>query len=124
MASVSPNVAQIKGETQGSGHTALFDPVHLYKGKLRAAATRNKFHDAADLRWLEGKALQMLQQNKGQLAPVYIGLALKRYSELHLSSTRIGFDLEAATAAAASHDSRHPQPGDVQKGLLAPPCSV
>ena len=114
MAGVSPNVAQIKSKTQGTGPTALFDPVHLFKKKLRAAATRAKFHDSADLRWLEGKALARLKQNKGQFSLIYVGLTLKRYPELHLSFTRIGFDIDAAKSAAAPYDLHHlppPQPG-------------
>jgi hypothetical protein len=105
----------------------LLDPILLFKGKLRAAATREKFHDSADLRWLEGKALARLQQSKNQFSLLYVGPAPKRYPELQLSFSRIGLDIEAAKAAAASHDLHHlppPQPGDVQKGLLAPPSSM
>ncbi|KAK2797608.1 hypothetical protein FQN50_009121 [Emmonsiellopsis sp. PD_5] len=126
MAGVQPAVAQITGETQGVGATALLDPVYLFKGKLRAAATRDKFHDSADLRWLEGHSLARLQQNKSQFSLLYVGLALKRYPELQPCFARIGLDIEAAKATAASHDLRHlppPQPGDVQKGLLAPPST-
>lgn len=127
MSAVSPTVIQITGETQGQGSTALLNPVYLFKGKLRAAATREKFHDSADLRWLEGQHLARLQQSKSQFSLLYVGLALKRYPELQLCFTRIGLDIDAAKTMAASHDLRHlppPQPGDVQKGLLAPPSSV
>ncbi|KAK2762724.1 hypothetical protein FQN54_000898 [Arachnomyces sp. PD_36] len=124
MTGVQPAVTQISGETQGTGPTALLDPVHLFKGKLRAAATRSKFHDSADLRWLEGNCLAKLQQNRAQFSLLLVGLALKRYPELQLCFTRIGINIGAATAAAAAHDLNQlppPQPGDVQKGLLAPP---
>ncbi|KAL2368937.1 hypothetical protein BDBG_06427 [Blastomyces gilchristii SLH14081] len=124
MADVVPRAAQVTGETQGTGATMLLDPVYLFKGKLRAAATRGKFHDASDLRWLESNYLSRLQQNRGQLSLLYVGLALKRYPELQHCFTRIGVNIQAAIARAAAHDINHlppPQPGDVQKGLLAPP---
>lgn len=127
MGAVSPTVIQIMGETQGQGSIALLDPIYLFKGKLRAAATREKFHDSADLRWLEDQNIARLQQSKSQFSLLYVGLALKRYPELQLCFTRIGLDIEAAKATAASQDLRHlppPQPGDVQKGLLAPPSSI
>ncbi|OJD20447.1 hypothetical protein ACJ73_08221 [Blastomyces percursus] len=99
MANVVPSETQVTGETQGTGATMLLDPVYLFKGKLRAAATR-------------------------QLSLLYVGLALKRYPELQYCFTRIGIDIQAANARAAAHDINDlppPQPGDVQKGLLAPP---
>jgi len=123
MSGVQPAVRQITGQTQGTGATALLDPIYLFKGKLRAAATREKFHDSADLRWLEAYDLPRLQQNRNRFSLLYIGLALKRYPELHNCFTRIGLNVEAARATAASHDLHHlppPQPGDVQRGLLAP----
>ncbi|EFE44409.1 hypothetical protein TRV_00825 [Trichophyton verrucosum HKI 0517] len=122
MSNVVPNVTQIAGETQGSGATSFLDPVYLFKGKLRAAATRSKFHDSADLRWLETYALSILQANKSQFSSLYVGLALKRYPELHHCFERIGLNIDAATNAAAAYDLHHlppPQPGDVQNGLLA-----
>ncbi|EEH05204.1 predicted protein [Histoplasma capsulatum G186AR] len=123
MADVQPTLTPITGETQGTGDTALLDLIYLFKGKLRATATREKFHDAADLRWLEGHYLAKLQENKNQFNLLYVGLALKRYPELLYCFKRIGLDIEAAEATAASvslHDLLPPQPGDVQKGLLAP----
>ncbi|KKZ61108.1 hypothetical protein EMCG_04306 [[Emmonsia] crescens] len=127
MAEVSPTITQVAGETQGTGSIAVLDPVYLFKGKLRAAATRGKFHDSADLRWLESTAFARLQQSKGQFSLLYVGLALKRYPELHSTFSRIGLDIGAAQAAAISYDVGHlppPQPGDVQKGLLATPSSI
>ena len=122
MSSVHPATIQIAGQTQGPGTTALLDPVYLFKGKLRAAATREKFHDSADLRWLETYCRNHLEQNKDKFSPLYIGLALKRYPELEICFSRIGLNIQAAKAAAATHDPYHlepPQIGDVQKGLLA-----
>ena len=54
MTSVHPATVQIAGQTQGTGATSLLDPVYLIKGKSGAAATCEKFHDSANLRWLEG----------------------------------------------------------------------
>ncbi|EER43203.1 predicted protein [Histoplasma capsulatum H143] len=48
---------------------------------------------------------------------------LKCYPELQHCFTRIGINIQAANARAAAHDINDlppPQPGDVQKGLLAP----
>ena len=127
MGPVLPNVTQIIGETQGLGSTALLDPVYIFKGKLRAAATRDKFHDSADLRWLESRDLTRLQQNKGHFNLLYVGLALNRYPELYSCFSQIGLDIQTATAMAASHNIRYPPPpqqGDVQKGLLASPLGI
>ncbi|KAI9848712.1 MAG: hypothetical protein M1837_006799 [Sclerophora amabilis] len=124
MSDVQVGVKQITGQSQGTGSTALLDPVHLFKGKLRAAATRAKFHDSADLRWLEGHSRAQLQQKRGDFDLLYVGLALKRYPEVESCFTRIGLDIKAAKARSAAHDLNNlppPQPGDVQSGLLAPP---
>ena len=119
MTGIEPTITQISGQTQGMGITAVMDLVYLFKGKLRAAAgTRNKFHDAVDLRWLEGYGLARLQQNRSQFDLLHIGLALRRYPELQFCFTRIGVDVKVAEARAASYDMLHPpppQPGDVQK---------
>ncbi|WEW54789.1 hypothetical protein PRK78_000214 [Emydomyces testavorans] len=42
---------QVSGQVFASGHASFLDPAYIFKGKLRAAATRSKFHDSADL-WL------------------------------------------------------------------------
>ncbi|PGG96304.1 hypothetical protein AJ79_09638 [Helicocarpus griseus UAMH5409] len=123
MANVVPSAAQVTGETQGTGATMLLNPVYLFKGKLQAAATRGKFHDASDLRWLESNYLSRLHQNRGQLSLLYVGLALKCYPELQHCFTRIGIDIQAVNTRAVAHDINDlplPQPGDVQKGLLVP----
>jgi hypothetical protein len=67
MASVSPTVSQIVGETQGPGSTSLLDVVSIFKGKLRAAAT---FHDSADLRWLKSSSPLDRESNFNNLIKV------------------------------------------------------
>ena len=123
MANVRPSVVQIGGQTQGTGITTLLDPVYVFKGKLRATATRDKFYDSADLRWLEGYARTQLRQNSHAFDLYYAGLAMKRHPELQLCFTRIGIDIDAAKARVASIDLDNiprQEIGDVQRGLLAP----
>lgn len=126
MANVHPLIAQISGQTEGTGVTALLDLIYLFKGKLRAAATRENFHDSVDLRWLEGHNLVRLRQNSHAFDLYYVGLALKHYPELHHCFTRIGINVQAARARVASQDLNdipRPATGDVQQGLLAPPST-
>lgn len=124
MENVQPVFKQVAGQSIGAGIIAHLDPVYIFKGKVRAAATRAKFHDSADLRWLERTSNAVLQQRKGELSLEYVGLAMKRYPELELVFTRIGVDIDAARAAAATLDPNDlppPQRDDVQKGLLVEP---
>ncbi|EER44444.1 predicted protein [Histoplasma capsulatum H143] len=82
-----------------------------------------QFHDASDLCWLESNYLSRLQQNRDQLSLLYIDLALKHYSELHHCFMCISINIQAVIARAAAHNINHlppPQPGNIQKGLLAP----
>lgn len=121
MQSVQPTYKQVVGQTAGRGYTSHLDPTYIFKGKLRAAATRGKFHDSADLRWLEGRHSAELVQRKYELNLEYVGLAMKRYPELELVFSRIGLDITAAKAKAAPLDLKNlppPQQGDVQKGLF------
>ncbi|KID88399.1 hypothetical protein MAJ_11062, partial [Metarhizium majus ARSEF 297] len=50
MVNVPCNTVSIKGISLGQGMACFLGPFYLFKGKLRAAATRAKFHDSADLR--------------------------------------------------------------------------
>jgi hypothetical protein len=78
------------------------DPVYIFKGKLRAAAARAKFHDLADLRWLEQKFDVTLQQGRNEFNLENVGLAMKRYPELESLFVCIGVDITAAKARAAT----------------------
>ncbi|KAI9676671.1 MAG: hypothetical protein M1829_002989 [Trizodia sp. TS-e1964] len=40
---------QVSGKSFGQEPAAILDPLFLFKGKMRAAASRDKFHDSADL---------------------------------------------------------------------------
>lgn len=122
MGSIHTNAVPISGQALGDGTCSFLDPFHLFKGKLRAAATRAKFHDSADLRWLETRYSQAIQASRQELNLQYVGLALKRYPELELLFTRIGIDINVAKNAAINLDPNNlprPAPGDVQEGLLA-----
>lgn len=83
----------LSNTTSGTGRSSFLDPFYLFKGKLRAAATRSKFHDAADLRWLQGRYSDAIQARAVELDLQYIGLAMKRYPELELLFGRLGVDL-------------------------------
>ena len=121
MQGVEPLIKTVPGQTQGSGSIAHLDPALIFKGKLRAAATRAKFHDSSDLRWLEARYRSLTKQKKSLFSLQYIGLALKRYPELHLVFHRLELDIEAASSLVQSQNPSNlppPQRGDVQKGLL------
>lgn len=124
MADVVPMTRTVVGQSFGSGSVSFLDPVYIFKGKLRARATRNKHHDAADLRFLEGEFRADLRQKTDEFNLEHAGLAMKRSPELEHPFSRIGLDLDSAKARVATVDPDQlprPQPGDVQKGLLAPP---
>lgn len=121
MQSVQPTHTQVDGQTTGRGYTAHLDPIYIFRGKLRAAASREKFHDAADLRWLEQRQRTVLGQRREEMNLEYVGLALRRYLELELQLSRIRLDITAAKAKAATLDLSNlapPGTGDVQRGLL------
>lgn len=121
MKGIQADVRTVNGQRLGSGLASFLDPFYLFKGKLRAAATRSKFHDSADLRWLEGRYASAIQARQGELNPEYIGLAIKRYPELERLFGRFGVDLARAKDAASDLDPFRlpaPAPGDVQRGLL------
>jgi hypothetical protein len=78
MRGIQAIVHTVNGQKLGTGQASFLDPFYLFKGKLRAAATRSKFHDSSDLRWLEGRYGHYIHERKGELNLQYIGLALKR----------------------------------------------
>lgn len=124
MSEVVPVTRSVVGQVSGTGFITLLDSVHIFKGKLRARATRNKYHDAADLRYLEGEFRADLRQKSDQFNLEYAGLAMKRSPELERPFFRIGIGLDDAKARVAAVNLDFlagPQPGDVQRGLLAPP---
>lgn len=121
MRGIQATARTVNGQKLGSGISCFLDPFYLFKGKLRAAATRSKFHDSADLRWLEGQHRTAIQARKTELSLQYIGLAMKRYPELEMLFKRLNLDLAGAQNAAHNLDLSKlpaPAPGDVQHGLL------
>ena len=123
MSVVVPISRSVVGQALGAGFVSLLDPVYIFKGKLRARATRDKHQDAADLRFLEGNYGADLRQKSQDFNLKYAGLAMKRSPELEYLFSRIGLDLSSAKASVATVDPDQlpkTQPGDVQMGLLAP----
>jgi hypothetical protein len=52
---IEPTYEHVASEALSNQYAAILDPVCIFKGKLHAAAARAKFHDSANLRWLEQK---------------------------------------------------------------------
>lgn len=114
----------VQGSSGVVGTCSYFEPFIIFKGKLRAAATRNKFHDTADLRKLGESFEAEIRDRAQELRLDYVGLAMKRNSALELLFMRLGVDTERAKATVANVDpNRLPPPavGDVQRGLLETP---
>lgn len=111
----------IKGSNGVVGTCSYFEPFVIFKGKLRAAAMRNKFHDTADLRKLGESFEDEIKARAHELRLDYVGIAMKRNSALELLFKRLGVDTARAKAAAANIDpNKLPDAGvgDVQEGLL------
>lgn len=68
MQNIQPVYRQVTGQTLDGGYTAHLDPIYVFKGKLRAAATRAKFHDSAGLRWLEQYCNAQLRQSRNEFS--------------------------------------------------------
>ncbi|RYP78939.1 hypothetical protein DL769_003104 [Monosporascus sp. CRB-8-3] len=122
MANVPCRSIPIRGLSLGQGTSSFLDPFYLFKGKLRAAATRAKFHDSADLRMLASRYASVIRSRANELNPESVGLAIKRYPELERLFEQLRVDVERAKRAAKHLDlNRLPPPthGDVQRGLLA-----
>ena len=112
---------EITGSKMGTDKASFLDPVAVFKGKLRATATRNKLHDFADLRWLKERYAAAIRQKVSELNLEYVGRALRNYPELEPLFNDLGIDLNAAKARVANIDTALPvpEPGDVQKGILS-----
>lgn len=118
MSGVQANVRTVSGQRLGNGASSFLDPFLLFKGKLRASATRSKFHDSADLRWLANRYGAIIQARQGELNPQYIGLALERYPELEFMFSRLEIDTTGPKNLVRDMNLPPPAPGDVQRGLL------
>ncbi|KAI1108469.1 ser/Thr protein phosphatase [Nemania sp. NC0429] len=121
MQGVICNTMVIKGVSFSEGTSCFLDPFYLFKGKLRASAARNKFHDSVDLRMLISRYESIIKPRVNELNLEYIGLSIKRYPELERLFNQLGVDVEKARLAAADLDPNNISPpavGDVQNGLL------
>lgn len=124
MDAIVPEKKKVKGQFFGVRTINQLPPSLIFKGKIFAAARRAKFHDSADLRWLENNRGPEIQQNAYDLPLEEVGLAMKRYSILERVFLRLGVNVEAAKARTVSMDLKELpayQKGDVQASLLAPP---
>ncbi|KAJ5679400.1 hypothetical protein N7462_007644 [Penicillium macrosclerotiorum] len=123
----------LSGQQFGKGISCFFDPFHLFKGKLRAAATRSKSHDAEDLCWLADRFGTTLKERSSELNLEYLRVAMERYPELEKMFRELNVDLASVRNASDSLELPCPStltpeatlaleytmaPGDVQFGLL------
>lgn len=99
---------QVKGEKLSTSKTWILHPIFLYKGKLQAAATRDKLSDAADLMYLESNHAVSLAKHNNQISRLHVGMALKRYPHLEYSFSRLGIDLDACKALARDFNPNAP----------------
>ena len=111
----------VVGRKLGEGISSFLNPFLIFKGKVRAAVTRNKFHDSADLRWLVGHFGHVIKPRVAELNLEYVGLAIQRFLILERLFDEIGVDTARAKNVVAGMDLKNipaPAPGDVHKGLL------
>ncbi|RAL15451.1 uncharacterized protein BO97DRAFT_440855 [Aspergillus homomorphus CBS 101889] len=116
-----PRVTLVRGESFGVGVIHYLDPYNIFKGKLRAAATRSEVNDAADLHWLASQ-YGIIRSRAHELNLDYVGLAIKRYPDLEELFEQLSVDV--VQAKENMHDVELYElpllgPGDVQRGLLA-----
>jgi len=127
MNEITPEKRLVRGQIFGL-QTIYQLPAHLiFKGKIYAAARRAKFHDSADLRWLENNCSTEIQKQAHTLPLEEIGLAIKRYAILERAFLRLNVNVEAAKRRTAAMDLKELptyQKGDVQASLLAPPTPL
>jgi hypothetical protein len=84
-------------------------------------ATRGRFHDSSDLRYLEENYNHKLKTLHSHLDLGYVGHAIKKFVELDRLFERIGINSEAALLASENLDLERvnpPGPFDVQLQLL------
>ncbi|KAF2459393.1 hypothetical protein BDY21DRAFT_189807 [Lineolata rhizophorae] len=113
----------IVGQAFGAGQSTFLDPVYIFRGKLQAAGQRGRYHDAADLRWLEQRFRKSLRQSKCLFNIQDVGLAMARYPELEPLFERLGINTLAASLTVDGLDLKAGLGcgvGNVQKGILAP----
>ena len=121
MQNITTNAVQLLSTRNTSELCYFLDVFGIFKGKLKAAASRGKYHDSADLRWLANNFKNNVVPHVKKLDLIRVGLAMQRYPELESTFRELHIDVEAAKQAAAPHDVKNLPPlarGDVQLGLL------
>ncbi|KAI0836261.1 hypothetical protein F5Y06DRAFT_288722 [Hypoxylon sp. FL0890] len=122
MESVPCNLISIEGRSLGHMVSSFLHPFYIFKGKLQAAANRDKFHDSADLRALVSRYQDDIKPFVYQLDLEIVGLAIRRHTELELLFRRLEVDSNEAKRAAMYTNLSDVQAlpaGAVQSGLLA-----
>ncbi|PYH76737.1 hypothetical protein BO82DRAFT_378597 [Aspergillus uvarum CBS 121591] len=115
-----PRLTLVRGESMGVGLVQHLPAFTIFKGKLRAAATRSEPHDVFDLWWLAGR-FQTVYTYARHLNLDYVGFAIKRYPGLELLFFLLGLDVVGAMAGVQDIELNQlplSGPGDIQRGLL------
>ena len=103
------------------GKSNFLTPFYLFKGKLRAAATRGNITIPQILDYWSPNTRMRLEPYVGELSMEYVGLAIKRCGVLQRLFEQIGVDTHK-TLECIEHLELDglpaPAPGNVQKGLL------
>ena len=110
----------IVGRTLGASTTYIMEPVIIFKGKLMAAANRNKYSDIADLTWLADKYSGELISRRKELSRHMVGEILRRHSHLERTFGRL-IGEEALRASKATSWTNQPlgaELNQVQNGVL------
>ncbi|KYG41990.1 hypothetical protein M433DRAFT_74721 [Acidomyces richmondensis BFW] len=121
MQNVTTNAALVASTRKTSEPVQFLDLFSIFKGKLKAAERRSKYHDSADLRWLATNHSAHITPFVNRLNLLQVGLVIQRYPELESTFASLGIDVQAAKEAAKPYDVKQSPPlarGDVQLGLL------
>lgn len=98
----------------------LLDVVYIFKGKLHAAADRQKVTDAADLEYLARFHQQRLQAHADVFSHRDVGKAVKRYPELSGVFAELQINVQQAVEQMSLEigSQMSPPAFDVQKGII------
>lgn len=95
----------------------LLDVVHIFKGKLQAAADRQKLSDAMDLEYLVNWHGEYLRAHASQFSRRDVGKAVERYPQLAAVLSHIQLDVAQAQQTQPG-GMMSPPPFDVQRGII------
>lgn len=86
----------VTGRYEGKGTTWVLDPFAVFCSKLLAAAVRENFTDAFDLRCLVKHHGEAIKTKAGRLDPSIVGLVILRHEILERTFAGLGMNIDAA----------------------------